>query len=106
MAADGTMRAKLVPLRMRKKEEKVTIDMGCPGCRERRMDRLVWDADGEQVTCQTCKQVYVPAVAPPAELLAAAAAILAARDCNMVTALEWRRLRRAVKAAKQGKVKP
>ncbi len=34
--------------------------LGCPRCGERRVDWLVWDDDGEQVTCQTCGQVYDP----------------------------------------------
>ena len=32
----------------------------CPKCGEVEMDRLVWDADGETVTCQTCGCQYEP----------------------------------------------
>lgn len=32
----------------------------CPTCAERRIDYLVWDVDGEMVTCATCATVYVP----------------------------------------------
>lgn len=32
----------------------------CPTCGERRMDWLLWDADGYEVTCQTCGVVYTP----------------------------------------------
>lgn len=36
-----------------------------------------------------------------ADLLAAAEALLTAKDSEMVTALEWRRLRRAIKATRK-----
>jgi hypothetical protein len=33
----------------------------CPGCGECHHDKLVWDADGEVITCATCGCEYVPA---------------------------------------------
>ncbi len=41
-------------------QELVEEVFGCPRCGERRVDWLVWDDDGEQVTCSTCGQVYDP----------------------------------------------
>ena len=40
--------------------ELVARDFACPDCHERRMDRLAWQADGERVTCITCRKVYKP----------------------------------------------
>jgi hypothetical protein len=37
------------------------------------------------------------------ELLAAAEALLAAKDAQMLTAVEWRRLRRAVRRGRRGR---
>jgi ribosomal protein S27E len=39
---------------------KVNPDDRCPECGENRVDYLVWDEDGEYVTCATCGTVYVP----------------------------------------------
>lgn len=38
----------------------VAYALGCPECGEIRADSLVWDDDGENVTCQSCGNVYVP----------------------------------------------
>jgi len=38
----------------------------CPACDERRLDRLAWDADGEQVRCGTCGHSYEPGSGPDA----------------------------------------
>ncbi len=35
-------------------------DDACPDCGEDRIDYLVWDDDGEFVTCASCGCVYVP----------------------------------------------
>ena len=32
----------------------------CPSCRNRDVDTLVWDEDGEVVTCQKCGSKYQP----------------------------------------------
>jgi hypothetical protein len=32
----------------------------CPNCFETRIDWLVWNDDGETVTCATCSAVYNP----------------------------------------------
>lgn len=33
---------------------------GCPSCGEREMDSLVWDEDGETITCSSCGVGYEP----------------------------------------------
>ena len=38
----------------------VEVGQECPNCGEERMDWLVWDDDGELVTCETCGHSYVP----------------------------------------------
>ena len=38
--------------------ETVAAGCECPACGESEMDSLIWDADGENVTCQTCGRVY------------------------------------------------
>jgi hypothetical protein len=38
----------------------VDAEDGCPACGERLEDRLIWDADGEQVTCERCGASYTP----------------------------------------------
>ncbi len=40
--------------------ETVEPEEACPNCHEARIDYLVWDAEGETVTCTTCGCVYVP----------------------------------------------
>ncbi len=44
-------------------EEIVPVSCACPNCGERRMDELVWDDDGYEVTCTTCGTVYKPGAA-------------------------------------------
>lgn len=45
-------------------ESQVQPEDDCPKCGESRSDFLVWDEDGVEVTCQTCKTKYVPATRP------------------------------------------
>jgi len=42
----------------------VSWNDACPVCEERRMDWLVWDEDGESVTCATCGNAYAPGKEP------------------------------------------
>ena len=42
------------------KHECVADGDECPACAENAVDRLVWDADGETVTCAVCGTVYTP----------------------------------------------
>jgi Zn ribbon nucleic-acid-binding protein len=42
-------------------EDVVSPDAVCPECYEKRTDWLVWDEDGELVTCARCGCVYDPA---------------------------------------------
>lgn len=44
----------------RNDERLVACQFACRGCGERRMDALVWDEDGEKVTCATCGTTYTP----------------------------------------------
>lgn len=41
---------------------KVDNGFECPRCTEDDIDRLVWDKDGETVTCSNCGKVYKPSV--------------------------------------------
>jgi len=41
-------------------EETVDPDDVCPDCHEDRVDLLIWNDDGEYVTCAICGCVYVP----------------------------------------------
>jgi Zn ribbon nucleic-acid-binding protein len=43
-------------------EALVGDNASCPNCDEHRMDYLVWDEDGEAVTCSICGTEYVPGV--------------------------------------------
>lgn len=40
--------------------ETVPTISACPQCGERMMDNLVWNEDGERVSCATCGMVYKP----------------------------------------------
>lgn len=72
-----------------------------PKCGENESDRLLWK-DDETVHCTRCRTEYRPGEharpEPQAELLAAAKALLEAREDQTVTARESDRLRRAVDA--------
>jgi hypothetical protein len=37
-----------------------TEAVSCPHCDEDRIDKLVWDEDGERITCLTCGCNYDP----------------------------------------------
>jgi len=51
-----------VALQQRDRFERVEAQFGCPRCDCRIVDWLVWDADGENVTCQNCGHTYRPGV--------------------------------------------
>lgn len=38
----------------------VSLSDACPECGEAQVDALVWDDDGEEVTCATCQRTYTP----------------------------------------------
>ena len=40
--------------------DRVAPDAVCPNCHEERVDWLVWDEDGETVTCWRCGATYDP----------------------------------------------
>ena len=41
-------------------DELVAQAEACPKCNERRVDRLVWQKDGDEVRCTTCGNRYTP----------------------------------------------
>jgi len=46
------------------KEDEVQEAAACPSCGERRVDKLVWDEDGDSITCSSCGCNYVPDATP------------------------------------------
>lgn len=47
--------------------ELVDAKFACPTCGERDMDSLVWNDDGETVTCASCGETYDPLAEEAAE---------------------------------------
>jgi uncharacterized OB-fold protein len=41
-------------------DNQVSESDSCPSCGETDADWLVWDDEGETVTCENCGRVYVP----------------------------------------------